>query len=47
MDSIELPELEIGDWLMWENMGEYGLSAASQFNGFKTPNTYVIKSHNH
>jgi ornithine decarboxylase len=38
MDCIsrkeELPELEVGDWLYFENMGAYTLAAASTFNGF-------------
>lgn len=28
-------ELDVGDWLRWENMGAYTICAASQFNGFK------------
>lgn len=32
--STQLPLLEEGDWLYWENMGAYTISAASQFNGF-------------
>ncbi|KAJ3110161.1 hypothetical protein HDU96_006866 [Phlyctochytrium bullatum] len=30
-----LPELRVGDWLYFENMGAYTMSAASQFNGFR------------
>lgn len=31
--SIEIPKLEIGDWIYWKNMGAYTISAAVQFNG--------------
>ncbi|KAH8919888.1 hypothetical protein BT69DRAFT_1336932 [Atractiella rhizophila] len=42
-DSIDLvakdaplpTDLQVGDWLKWENMGAYTICAASQFNGFK------------
>lgn len=30
-----LPELNVGDWLYYENMGAYTMCAASTFNGFK------------
>ncbi|KAJ3135768.1 Antizyme inhibitor 1 [Physocladia obscura] len=30
-----LPELNVGDWMYFENMGAYTLAAASKFNGFK------------
>ncbi|CAF3401141.1 unnamed protein product [Rotaria sp. Silwood1] len=31
--SIEIPKLNIGDWVLWKNMGAYTISAAVQFNG--------------
>ncbi|KAG9013980.1 hypothetical protein FRB93_000361 [Tulasnella sp. JGI-2019a] len=39
----ELPSnLQVGDWLGFENMGAYTICAASQFNGFETsPVTYT------
>lgn len=37
-DCVFLPRLNIGDWLVWENMGAYTLAAGSPFNGFKTRN---------
>ncbi|KAI8807436.1 pyridoxal-dependent decarboxylase [Cladochytrium replicatum] len=41
-----LPELNIGDWMYFENMGAYTLCAASNFNGFRKSsivytNTYL------
>jgi len=41
--DIDLPELEIGDWLYFMNMGAYTVASASSFNGFKPPNAcYVV-----
>jgi len=40
--NIDLPELEIGDWLYFVNMGAYTIAAASSFNGFKPPNAHYI-----
>jgi ornithine decarboxylase len=31
--SIKIPKLDIGDWILWKNMGAYTISAAVQFNG--------------
>ncbi|UJR28368.1 hypothetical protein I4U23_009611 [Adineta vaga] len=31
--TIQLPKLNIGDWIYWKNMGAYTISAAVQFNG--------------
>ncbi|KAJ3134609.1 hypothetical protein HDU90_004941 [Geranomyces variabilis] len=33
--NFSLPEMQIGDWLHFDNMGAYTMCAASQFNGFK------------
>jgi len=46
MDCISnyslLPELNVGDWLLFENMGAYTVAAASTFNGFsKSPIHYI------
>ena len=32
-----MPELSIGDWLYFDNMGGYTVSVASTFNGFEIP----------
>ncbi len=40
---MELPELDIGDWLLFPQMGAYTVAAASSFNGFAPPNsTYIM-----
>lgn len=40
--SIKLPELNVGDWIIFENMGAYTLVASSRFNGMKKPKTYYV-----
>jgi len=33
-DRVMMPELNVGDWLLFPNMGAYTASAGSNFNGF-------------
>jgi len=41
--DISLPELHVGDWLYFKNMGAYSVAAASPFNGFKShPTTFYM-----
>jgi len=43
--DILMPELEVGEWLYFKNMGAYTTAAASPFNGFKAhPDTYYIQT---
>ncbi|XP_045213736.2 antizyme inhibitor 2-like [Mercenaria mercenaria] len=35
--SVRMPELDIGDWLYFEDMGAYTKSLSSNFNGLETP----------
>ncbi|PRP89797.1 hypothetical protein PROFUN_00139 [Planoprotostelium fungivorum] len=43
--DIYLPELHVGDWLYFTNMGAYTVAAASSFNGFDAcPTTFYIES---
>lgn len=43
--DLLLPELSVGDYLYFKNMGAYTTAAASPFNGFKScPTTYYIHS---
>ncbi|CAG8517069.1 193_t:CDS:2 [Paraglomus brasilianum] len=41
-----LPELFPGDWLYFEEMGAYTISAASQFNGFMKSNVLYTSTEN-
>ena len=46
-DHILLPELQIGDWLVFENMGAYTLAIAGNFNGFPVPTVHVVDIEKH
>ena len=38
------PQMQVGDWIYYENMGDYTLCAASVFNGFTRPRIdYVVE----
>jgi len=44
--DVYLPEMFIGEWIMFRDMGAYTLCAASNFNGFKMPNIkYYVPTH--
>jgi ornithine decarboxylase len=40
LTTVELPELETGDWLIFKNMGAYTMAAATTFNGMPKPIVY-------
>ncbi|XP_053684022.1 ornithine decarboxylase-like [Sabethes cyaneus] len=44
IETIQLPELEIDDWMVFENMGAYTIPVASPFNGFPLPKIYCYIS---
>ncbi|XP_047314169.1 LOW QUALITY PROTEIN: ornithine decarboxylase-like, partial [Impatiens glandulifera] len=35
VEGYELPEMEIGDWMVFPNIGAYSSASGSNFNGFK------------
>ncbi|XP_011866964.1 PREDICTED: ornithine decarboxylase 2-like [Vollenhovia emeryi] len=35
--NVMLPELDIGDWLIWRDMGAYTIALACPFNGYPIP----------
>ncbi|KAJ9084838.1 Ornithine decarboxylase [Entomophthora muscae] len=43
LEDTPLPELFIGDWFIFENMGAYTNSSSTRFNGFSPPDVYYIK----
>nr|XP_039261771.1 antizyme inhibitor 2-like isoform X1 [Styela clava] len=45
-DKIILPELDIGDWIFWRNMGEYSFACSTRFCGFGTKSFYNVISNN-
>ena len=42
MKSVPLPQLAVGDWLCFENMGAYTMAAGGTFNGFQAPNVFYV-----
>ena len=40
LPEVELPDLEIGAWLYFRNMGAYTLAAGSTFNGMPRPGVH-------
>ncbi|XP_058846848.1 ornithine decarboxylase 1-like [Acipenser ruthenus] len=43
-NQTELPELQVGDWLIFENMGAYTVSQGTNFNGFSIPRVHFCIS---
>jgi len=43
--SEMLPKLELGDWLLFRDMGAYTLVAGGTFNGFPTPKVCFVASY--
>lgn len=46
VEDIILPEMEVGDWLVFEDMGAYTLPVASPFNGFPVPQVHFVVTEN-
>lgn len=44
VERFDLPELQVGDWMLFENMGAYTVAASSTFNGFQRPSLYYVMS---
>ncbi|XP_027028413.2 ornithine decarboxylase-like isoform X2 [Tachysurus fulvidraco] len=44
VELCTLPDLQVGDWLWFENMGAYTVAASSTFNGFQKPDIYYVMS---
>jgi Pyridoxal-dependent decarboxylase, C-terminal sheet domain len=42
--SVLLPQLKVGDWLYFTNMGAYTMAAASSFNGFTPSEKFYVCS---
>ncbi|MGH0167473.1 UNVERIFIED_CONTAM: hypothetical protein FKN15_052914, partial [Acipenser sinensis] len=43
-NQTQLPELQVGDWLIFENMGAYTVSLGTHFNGFSIPRVHFCIS---
>ncbi|XP_062324732.1 ornithine decarboxylase [Osmerus eperlanus] len=44
VEQCYLPDMQLGDWMLFENMGAYTVAASSTFNGFQKPDIYNIMS---
>ncbi|OXB63064.1 hypothetical protein ASZ78_016786 [Callipepla squamata] len=44
VERCNMPELQVGDWMLFENMGAYTVAAASTFNGFQRPTIHYVMS---
>lgn len=42
VEEVLLPQLDVGDWVYFEDMGAYTLTFVTQFNCFPMPSLYVI-----
>merc|ERR1712100_853672 len=42
--SEEFPDVSIGDWFVFKNMGAYTFAAASRFNGVERPRVTYIRT---
>lgn len=43
--EVDLPELEVGDWLYFETMGAYSRALCTAFNGLSPPHNYYYIRH--
>ncbi|XP_039511506.1 ornithine decarboxylase-like [Pimephales promelas] len=44
VEQCSLPDMQVGDWLLFENMGAYTVAASSTFNGFQKPDIHYVMS---
>ncbi|XP_046412372.1 ornithine decarboxylase 1-like isoform X1 [Neodiprion fabricii] len=42
VENVLLQDMDLGEWIIFENMGAYTLPVASQFNGFPVPKVHVV-----
>jgi len=47
LDPCQLPELDIGDWMYFEDMGAYTMVAGSCFNGMPKPRVFHVINENY
>ncbi|XP_061116106.1 ornithine decarboxylase 1-like [Conger conger] len=44
VEQCILPDLQVGEWLLFHNMGAYTVTVSSTFNGFQKPEVHYIIS---
>ncbi len=42
--NFAMPELKIGDWMVFENTGAYTIAAGCEFNGFPRPKVFYLST---
>lgn len=42
VENVRLPDMKLGDWIIFEDMGAYTLPVASPFNGFPIPKVHIV-----
>jgi len=47
LKECRLPDMDIGEWIIFRDMGAYTLSVGSSFNGMPKPTCYYILSEKH
>lgn len=47
MQNVDLPRLDVGDYVMFKNMGAYTAAISGSFNGFTPPRVeyYIERKH--
>lgn len=46
VNNVLLHDMELGEWIIFENMGAYTLPVASPFNGFPIPKVHIVADEN-
>ena len=46
VENVLMHDMELGDWIIFENMGAYTLPVASTFNGFPVPRVHIVSDEN-
>lgn len=46
VENVLMHDLDLSDWIIFENMGAYTLPVASPFNGFPVPKVHVTADEN-
>ena len=44
VEQCILPDLQVGEWLLFHNMGAYTVSCSTTFNGFQKPDIHYVIS---
>lgn len=46
VENVMMQDMNLGDWLIFEDMGAYTLPNASPFNGFPVPKVHIVSNQN-